>query len=273
MPELPEVETVRRALAAHAAGRRVVAVEGSPVDMRRPLDPARIASRMTNRTLAVPRRRGKYLLLDVEGGGSLLVHLGMSGRLMLQDRDEPALPHTHLRLRLDDGRELRLVDPRRFGLAWWLDAGEEDRDPALAQLGVEPLGGTLVALLPALLKPRRAPLKSLLLDQRLVAGVGNIYANEALWRARIHPLRAPRRTSTARLEALAHAVEEVLREAVAEGGTTIRDFASPEGSFGYFAVRLAAYGRAGLPCPRCHAPLKAAVLGARQTVWCPSCQR
>ena len=273
MPELPEVETVRRALAAHAAGRRVVAVEGTPVEMRRPLDPVRIASRMVDRTLAEPRRRGKYLLLDVEPDGSLLVHLGMSGRLMLQARDEPTLPHTHLRLRLDDDHELRLVDPRRFGLAWWLDPGDEACDPALVQLGIEPLGGTLVARLPALLKPRRAPLKSLLLDQRLVAGIGNIYANEALWRAHIHPLRAPRRTSTARLEDLARAVEDVLGEAVAEGGTTIRDFASPEGNFGYFAVRLAAYGRGGLPCPRCHSPLRVAVLGARQTVWCPSCQR
>jgi len=273
MPELPEVETVRRALAAHAAGRRVIAVVGAHVEMRRPLDPARIAARLVDRTVGEPRRRGKYLLLDVEGGGSLLVHLGMSGRLMLQPADAETVPHTHLCIRLEDGRELRLVDPRRFGLAWWLEPGDEARDPALVQLGIEPLGGTLVAELPALLKPRRAPLKSLLLDQRLVAGVGNIYANEALWRARIHPLRSPRRTSMARLATLAEAVEEVLAEAVEQGGTTIRDFTSPEGNFGYFAVRLAVYGRAGRPCPRCGSSLAAGVLGARQTVWCVSCQR
>jgi formamidopyrimidine-DNA glycosylase len=273
MPELPEVETVRRALAAHAAGRRVIAVVGAHVEMRRPLDPARIAARLVDRTVGEPRRRGKYLLLDVEGGGSLLVHLGMSGRLMLQPLDAEIVPHTHLRILLDDGHELRLVDPRRFGLAWWLEPGDEARDPALAQLGIEPLGGTLVAELPALLKPRRAPLKSLLLDQRLVAGIGNIYANEALWLARIHPLRSPRRTSMARLAALAEAVEEVLAEAVEQGGTTIRDFSSPEGYFGYFAVRLAVYGRAGLCCPRCGASLTAGMLAARQTVWCPSCQR
>ncbi len=273
MPELPEVETVRRALAAHAAGRRVVAVEGARVEMRRTLDPTRIAAGLAGRTLREPRRRGKYLLLDVEDGGSLLVHLGMSGRLMLQPQGTEIVPHTHLRIHLNDGRELRLVDPRRFGLAWWLEPGDEALDAALAQLGIEPLGGTLVAELPAVLKPRRAPLKSLLLDQRLVAGVGNIYANEALWRARIHPLRSPRRTSMARLAALALAVEEVLAEAVEQGGTTIRDFTSPEGNFGYFAVRLAVYGRAGLRCPRCDSSLTAGVLAGRQTVWCPSCQR
>lgn len=273
MPELPEVETVRRVLERHATGRRVVGVAGRAVTMRRPLDVDRLADHLTGQRLTAFRRRAKYLLMDTGGGGSLLVHLGMSGRLMLQAPDAGLPPHTHLRLLLDDTRELRLVDPRRFGLAWWLDPGEERLDPALAGLGLEPLDGDLAATLPALLKPRRAPLKSLLLDQRLVAGVGNIYANEALWRARIHPLRPARRTSHARLAELAVAVREVLAEAVEQGGTTIRDYATPEGDFGFFAVRLTAYGRAGLPCLRCDGPLSGTVLAARQTVWCPRCQR
>ncbi len=275
MPELPEVETVRRILEAHLPGRRVRSVEGHPVMMRRPLDVDLLERRLTGAHLTGFRRRAKYLLIDVGASapGSLLVHLGMSGRLMLQDRGAELLPHTHLRIGLDDGRELRLVDPRRFGLASWLEPGEEARDPALSQLGLEPLEGDLAADLPVLLKPRRAPIKALLLDQRIVAGIGNIYANEALWRAGVHPLRSPRRTSTARLAELGRSIQDVLAEAVEQGGTTIRDFASPEGDFGYFAVRLAVYGRSGQPCPRCGARLSASVLSARQTVWCGACQR
>jgi formamidopyrimidine-DNA glycosylase len=241
--------------------------------MRRPLDPPTIASRVEGRAFSGARRRGKFLLLDFDAGGSLLVHLGMSGRLLLGGADSPELDHTHLVFELDDGRELRFVDPRRFGLAHWLDPGEEDSDPSLVTLGIEPLDPGLEDHLPPLLHTRRSPLKSLILDQRLVAGVGNIYAAEALWRAGIRPTRRGCRTSLTRLRRLATDIREVISEAVAQGGTTIRDYATPDGDFGYFAVELKVYGKQGRPCPRCRTELRDARIGGRSTVWCISCQR
>ncbi len=273
MPELPEVETVRRILERHAAGRRVDRVDAAPVRMRRPLVPSELRAGLEGARLTGFRRRGKFLLVDTGRSGSLLVHLGMSGRLLLTERSTPRLAHTHLVLELDDGRDLRLVDPRRFGLASFLAPGAEAADPSLASLGLEPLADDLPRRLPSLLKPRRAPLKVLLLDQRIVAGVGNIYACEALWRAGVRPTRPPLATSVARLARLAVAVREVLCDAVAAGGTTIRDYTTPDGESGWFAVRLAVYGRAGEPCPRCGGTLRVEVLAQRSTFWCPGCQR
>jgi formamidopyrimidine-DNA glycosylase len=241
--------------------------------MRRPLDVPLVAARLEGRAFAGARRRGKFLLLDAAGGGSLMIHLGMSGRLMLCEATAPELDHTHVVFSLDDGRELRFVDPRRFGLAVWLEPGEEARDPSLAALGLEPLDPGIEDALPPRLRTRRSPLKSLLLDQHLVAGVGNIYAAEALWRAGIRPTRHGRRTSLPRLRRLAVEVRSVLAEAVEQGGTTIRDYATPDGNFGYFAVSLRVYGRAGEPCPRCGATLRDTRIADRATVWCPSCQR
>jgi len=273
MPELPEVETVRRALEAHAVGRRIVAVAGNHIRLRRPLFPGDLHRRLVGRGVDAPRRRGKYLLIDVTPPGTLLVHLGMSGRLLISPRGAPFLPHTHLVIGLDDGTEIRFVDPRRFGLVAWLDPGDEPHDPSLAALGIEPLDPALPETLPGLFRSRRAPLKSLLLDQRLLAGVGNIYACEALWRAGIRPSRAGQRTSAARLRLLAVELQEVLRQAIGQGGTTIRDFATPSGDFGYFAVQLAVYGKAGQRCLRCGGTLRDARIAARSTVWCPRCQR
>jgi formamidopyrimidine-DNA glycosylase len=241
--------------------------------MRRPLDPAQIATRLEGRRFVSARRRGKFLLLDFDTPGTLMVHLGMSGRLMLCSADEQILDHTHLVIELSDGRQLRFVDPRRFGLAVWLEPSDEATDPSLASLGIEPLDPALEVLLPPLLRARRSPLKSLLLDQRLVAGVGNIYAAEALWRAGIRPTRHGALTSIARLERLAVFTREVIEEAVAQGGTTIRDYATPSGDFGYFAIRLNVYGREGEPCPRCSTELKDTRIAGRATVWCPHCQR
>ena len=273
MPELPEVETVRRALEIGLVGREVTAVRGRTVMMRRPLDVAHIAANLRGRSITGARRRGKFLLLDAGGAGSLLVHLGMSGRLLFAAADEPELAHTHLVLGLGDGRELRFVDPRRFGLAQWLDPGDETRHPSLAALGMEPLDPGLEDRLPPLLHARRAPLKTLILYQRLVAGVGNIYAAEALWRAGIRPTRPGCRTSTERLRRLAREVRAVLADAVAQGGTTIRDYVTPAGDFGSFAVSLQVYGRQGQPCPRCRTALRDTRIGNRATVWCPHCQR
>ena len=273
MPELPEVETVRRSLALEVPGLRIMAVGGQSIAMRRPLDVDRLATLATGRLFLEPRRRGKYLLLDFEPPGSLLAHLGMSGRVQLVDSSSPFRDHTHLKLDLDDGRQLRFVDPRRFGFVDWLEPGEEATDRSLAALGIEPLDPGLDDLLPPLYHARRAPLKSLLLDQRLVAGIGNIYAVEALWRSGIHPRRAGNRTSLSRLAGLAQSVQEVLAEAITQGGTTLRDFAGPDGESGYFAVRLSIYGRQGDPCLKCGTIIRAEVIGGRTTAWCPACQR
>jgi formamidopyrimidine-DNA glycosylase len=273
MPELPEVETVRRALARHATGLTVESVRGQAVQLRRPLDIARLRRRLTGHRLAGFRRRAKFLLIDLDPPGTVLVHLGMSGRLLLCDPASPRLPHTHLTLGLGRAPELRFVDPRRFGLIDWLAPGDEARDPSLSALGIEPFDERAAHDLPPLMHARRAPLKALLLDQRLVAGVGNIYAAEALWRAGIRPSRSGHRTALPRLERLVEAVRDVLAEAVEQGGTTIRDFASPEGNFGDFAVQLQAYGHGGEPCPRCGETMIDARLAGRSTVWCPRCQR
>jgi formamidopyrimidine-DNA glycosylase len=273
VPELPEVETIRSVLAHHVPRLRVESVSGRSIAMRRPLEVKHIADRLTGRSFVEPRRRAKYLLLDLEPPGSLLVHLGMSGRIQLVDAVEPIADHTHLRLDLSDGRQLRFVDPRRFGLIHWLDPGDEELDPSLAGLGIEPLDPGLEGTLPPLLRARRAPLKSLLLDQRLVAGVGNIYAAEALWRAGIHPRRAGCRTSLNRLGVLARVVREVLVEAVDQGGTTLRDYANPDGEMGFFAQNLFVYGRQGEACLRCRTTIRSEVIGGRTTAWCPQCQR
>lgn len=272
MPELPEVETVRRALVANLTGARVSAVRGRQVAMRRLLEPQRLHDALAGRRFREPLRRGKFLLLPVSSGGFLLVHLGMSGRLQLVVSDHPVEPHTHLVIELEDGRELRLVDPRRFGLAVWLDEGGETTDPALAGLGIEPLNPAFEERLPPLVRSRRAPVKALLLDQRLVAGIGNIYAAESLWEAGIRPSRPGRAISELRLRSLARSIHAVLERAIAAGGTTLRDFSGPNGAAGYFAVRLQVYGHGGQPCPRCDRPLRDEVIAGRGTVWCPYCQ-
>lgn len=273
MPELPEVETVRRALAVEVRGRSIAAVRGRSIRMRRPLDLGVIRAAIQGRRFVEPRRRAKFLLLGFEGGGSLLNHLGMSGRWTANEPSDPEKPHTHLVLVLDNGRELRFVDPRRFGLVDWLPAGAEARDESLNRLGVEPLTPALEDVLPTLFRTRRSAVKTLLLDQRLVAGVGNIYAAEALWRAGIRPTRPGNRTSVERLTALAAAVRSVLEEAIGQGGTTLRDFAGPDGSSGYFRIRLDAYGRQGRPCHRCGGVLRSDVIAGRTTAWCGRCQR
>lgn len=273
MPELPEVETVRRALEIGLDGLRVTSVNGRSVMMRRPLDVALIAPKLHGASFTSARRRGKFLLLDFDTPGSLMIHLGMSGRLMLCGDSEEELDHTHLTLGLSDGRELRFVDPRRFGFADWMEPGQEALDPSLARLGIEPLDPAVESLLPPLLHAHRSPVKSLLMDQQLVAGVGNIYAAEALWRAGIRPTRKGCLTSIPRLRRLAGVTRDVITEALAQGGTTIRDYATPSGDFGYFAVKLQIYGKEGEPCPKCSTELKDTRIAGRTTVWCPHCQR
>jgi formamidopyrimidine-DNA glycosylase len=254
-------------------GVRIDRVSGRSINMRRPLAIERLVPLLTGASFLTFRRRAKYLLFDFDRPGSLLVHLGMSGRVQLADETAPRADHTHMTLELSDGRQLRFVDPRRFGLIDWLAPGSEDGDASLARLGIEPLDPDMLLSLPPLLHARRSPLKSLLLDQRLVAGIGNIYAAEALWRAGIHPRRAGNRTSLARLGRLARSAQEVLVEAVERGGTTLRDFTKPDGEMGFFAQQLAVYGRQGEECGRCGSAIRSEVIGGRTTAWCPRCQR
>lgn len=275
MPELPEVETTRAGLAPHVEGRRVTAVTLRRPDLRWPIPPE-IRERLPGQRIDAVRRRAKYLLLDSVAGSALL-HLGMSGSLRLLPADAPVGPHDHVDLALDSSRILRFNDPRRFGCLLWQPPGETH--VLLRGLGPEPLAEGFDGAafngdyLFARSRGRSAPVKSFLMDQRIVVGVGNIYAAEALFAAGISPLRAAGRVSRERYRLLADAVKRILAQAIARGGTTLRDFLAPDGAPGYFEQELSAYGRGGEPCPNCGRPLKQAWISQRATVWCGRCQR
>jgi formamidopyrimidine-DNA glycosylase len=275
MPELPEVETTRRGLAPHVTGRRVESVRLRRPDLRWPIPPE-IVEQLPGQSITAVRRRAKYLLLDTAAGSALL-HLGMSGSLRVLPAGTPARAHDHVDLMLaaDNKRArqvMRFNDPRRFGCLLWQPAGETH--VLLRGLGPEPLSEAFDGdYLHARSRGRTAPVKSFLMDQRIVVGVGNIYVAEALFAAGISPLREAGRVSLARYRALAEQVRRILDEAIAMGGTTLRDYLDPEGSPGYFEQSLSAYGRGGLPCPNCQRPLKQAAIGQRATVWCGHCQR
>jgi formamidopyrimidine-DNA glycosylase len=272
MPELPEVETTRRGIRPLLVGRRVEAVVVRQRQLRWPV-PEVLDHDLPGRTFRDVRRRAKYLLLDTEPAGTVLLHLGMSGCLRVIPSATPAAKHDHVDLVLDDGGALRLTDPRRFGACLWISAGGPPH-PLLRHLGAEPLSAALTGdYLYRVARRRRVAVKNLLMDSRLVCGVGNIYANEALFRAGIHPLRAAGNISLRRYAVLVAAVREVLGEAIAAGGTTLRDYRDADGNPGYFVTNLAVYGRAGEPCLRCGANLKQVRSAARSTVYCPRCQR
>jgi formamidopyrimidine-DNA glycosylase len=275
MPELPEVETTRRGLAPHVEGRTVADVVLRRPDLRWPIPPE-IPSLLPGRTIESVRRRAKYLLLDTDAGSALL-HLGMSGSLRVLPSTTPVEAHDHVDIVLADrgrsrGRVLRFNDPRRFGCLLWQAPGEVHE--LLRGLGPEPLSDDFDGdYLFARSRGRKAPVKTFLMDQGIVVGVGNIYAAEALFEAGISPLREAGRVSRERYQALAAAVKRILAYAIERGGTTLRDFISPDGLPGYFELELAAYGRGGEPCPRCGKPMKEASIGQRTTVWCTRCQR
>jgi formamidopyrimidine-DNA glycosylase len=271
MPELPEVETTRRGIEPHLCGRLVAHVRVREPRLRWRVPPA-LSRELPGQRIDAVRRRAKYLLLDT-GAGSALLHLGMSGSLRVVREAAPAGPHDHVDIVLDSGRSLRLTDPRRFGSLLWT-RGDPLEHPLLAGLGPEPLeAGFDGAGLHARARGRRVAIKPFLMDSRTVVGVGNIYASEALFRAGIHPARSAGRISRARMERLAAAVRDVLEDALRAGGTTLRDYSDVEGAPGYFAQDLRVYGREGLPCVRCGAPLRAIVLGQRSTYYCARCQR
>lgn len=279
MPELPEVESVRRQLAPRVRGRCVVAVQRDPYPARRIGD----VERALGGTVADVRRRGKFLLLPLTGAApdhpsELVLHLGMSGILRVLDADDPdgaigGDGHVRVRLTLDDGRALVLRDARRFGRVTVVDPGDHAAaSPALAALGPEPLGPAFtVEHLARGLTRSSAPVKARLLDQRLVAGVGNIYADESLWRSGIHPdARRVGRVRAARLHA---AVRDVLAAAVEREGTTFRDYQLVNGQSGRYLTELDAYGRGGLPCRRCGGAMRTTTVAQRGTTFCPRCQR
>lgn len=270
MPELPEVETTRRGLAPHLEGRRVRAVTLRRPNLRWPIPPE-ISALLPGQRIEAVRRRAKYLLLDTQAGSALL-HLGMSGSLRVLPPATPLDAHDHVDIALSSNRVLRFNDPRRFGCLLWQPPGETHE--LLRELGPEPLSDAFDGdYLFERSRGRKAPVKTFLMDQRIVVGVGNIYVAEALFAAGISPLRAAGRVSRERYARLAAAVKDILAYAITRGGTTLRDFISPDGAPGYFELELLAYGRGGEPCPRCGRPLQQAAIGQRATVWCGHCQR
>ncbi|KGI79108.1 bifunctional DNA-formamidopyrimidine glycosylase/DNA-(apurinic or apyrimidinic site) lyase [Oleiagrimonas soli] len=270
MPELPEVETTRRGIAPHLTGRRIERVTLRRPDLRWPI-PAAIGERLPGRTIDAVTRRAKYLLLQTEAGSALL-HLGMSGMLRVLPPDTPLGRHDHYDLLLDSGQALRFTDPRRFGCLLWQPPGEVH--PLLAELGPEPLSDAFDGdLLWHLSRGRRSAVKTFIMDQAVVVGVGNIYASEALFAAGIHPARAAGRVSRERYAALVDAIQRILAHAIERGGTTLRDFLAPDGAPGYFEQELMVYGRDGEPCRSCGAPIRSRMLGQRNTFWCAACQR
>ncbi|MCR6663867.1 MAG: bifunctional DNA-formamidopyrimidine glycosylase/DNA-(apurinic or apyrimidinic site) lyase [Luteimonas sp.] len=275
MPELPEVETTRAGIAPHVEGRRVRSVTLRRPDLRWPI-PDEIRQLLPGQRIEGVRRRAKYLLLDTVAGSALL-HLGMSGSLRVLPAKTAVREHDHVDIVFGDGGRdpghvLRFNDPRRFGCLLWQPAGETHA--LLRGLGPEPLSDAFDGdYLFARSRGRKAPVKAFLMDQRIVVGVGNIYAAEALFAAGVSPLRAAGKVSRERYALLADEVKRILGHAIRRGGTTLRDFLAPDGAPGYFEQELAAYGRGGEPCPRCRRPLKQAWLAQRATVWCGHCQR
>jgi formamidopyrimidine-DNA glycosylase len=274
MPELPEVETVRRTLAP-AIGARITGVEqsGKPLRLGRPMPFAAIRKALVGKRITAVRRHGKYLLVDVEGGHALIVHLGMSGRFRLVAAGAEKAAHTHLIIALEDGRQLRFVDPRRFGQIDLVRHGEEAAHPSLAVLGRDPLEhGISGPWLHEQAQRRTVSLKSFLLDQSVIAGVGNIYASEALWRVRVRPTRRARRLDAKTASALARAVHDVLEHALDKGGTSLKDFVDADGVEGDNYEYLKVYGREGEPCPRCRTKIRRSIIQGRATYFCPTCQ-
>lgn len=271
MPELPEVETTRCGIAPHVVGQRVVGVLVRQPKLRWPV-PAALRQLLVGQEVSQLSRRAKYLLFQMPGG-TMMIHLGMSGSLRIVPADTPADLHDHADIHLENGTMLRYTDPRRFGAILWLEGAPLEHE-LLKNLGPEPLSDAFSAgHLYSLAGQRKVPVKSFIMDGHVVVGVGNIYANEALFRAGIHPKRAVGRISLARYQRLTGEIKQTLSEAIASGGTTLKDFVGGDGKPGYFKQELKVYGRGGLPCVECGEVLKEIRLGQRSTVFCSNCQR
>ena len=274
MPELPEVEVLRLSLEPRLVGERIERVRVWNRSLREAVNSRQLSRRLAGRRVERLRRRAKYLLIDVENGSTLIVHLGMSGRFTLAPESAPKQLHEHVAFFLDSGSRVRFRDPRRFGLVFAASTRGLAEDRHFRHLGVEPLGDDFDgAMLANAASGRRAPVKSFLLDGRIVVGVGNIYASEALHRAGVHPRRAAGRISAKRWELLAESIRAVLGSAIAQGGTTLNDFTNGDGEPGYFQVALSVYDREGRACARCGGAIRRIVQSNRSTFYCPGCQR
>jgi formamidopyrimidine-DNA glycosylase len=279
MPELPEVETVMRGLRAALEGRRIVRAAAHRADLRWAL-PLGLARRLTGARVLSFRRRGKYILMRLDGGDSVLLHLGMSGRMLVEKagRNEVTL-HEHLVIETDEGWRVGFVDPRRFGSVDLVPTAEEDAHRLLAELGPEPLDAAFsVGSLSEALTGKRTPIKAALLDQKIVAGLGNIYVCEALFRSAISPVRLAHTIPGARATRLVPAIKETLTEAIAAGGSSLRDYVQPDGELGYFQHAWKVYGREGEMCERCPGKpvcqgIRRIVQSGRSTFYCPRVQR
>jgi len=270
LPELPEVETTLRGITPALDNQTLSEIRVRNSSLRWPVPDE--VQQACGRQVTGLRRRAKYMLIET-GAGGLLIHLGMSGSLRLCTDDDAPRKHDHFDLVLSSGAIIRFNDPRRFGAFLWWDAPAEQH-PLLRNLGPEPLGEDFSGdYLWKKSRGRRGAVKNFIMDGKIVVGVGNIYASEALFMCGIHPARAAGRVSLARYRALAAAIVDVLERAIRRGGTTLRDFSSSDGSPGYFAQELLAYEREGLPCFRCDTPIRRKVIGQRSSYYCPTCQR
>jgi formamidopyrimidine-DNA glycosylase len=270
MPELPEVETTRRYLAPHLIERTIARITVREARLRWPI-PARIDDAVAGQRVRAINRRGKYLLLELDDN-CLLIHLGMSGSLRFLPAAEPLRVHDHFDIELEGGGLLRYNDPRRFGSLHM--TRQPATHPLLRDLGPEPLAPEFSGdHLWRESRERRTPVKSLIMNGQVVVGVGNIYANEALFRAGIHPLRSASRISRTRYRKLGDAIRAVLEDALRSGGTTLRDYVGGDGKPGYFRQSLDVYERDGEPCKRCGTDIRRRVVGQRATYYCPRCQR
>jgi formamidopyrimidine-DNA glycosylase len=283
LPELPEVETVRRGLAPAMEGVVIQRAEVNRPDLRWPF-PERMAERLSGARVLQLRRRSKYILADLSTGETLLIHLGMSGRMTVSGdplgvfvHEHPAAEkHDHVVFHMENGARVTFNDPRRFGAMDLMPTEGVETHPLLASIGPEPLGNLFTeSHLIAQLKPRNTPVKAALLDQKIVAGLGNIYVCESLYRGRIHPARKGRNVSEARLAALVPIIRKVLEEAIDAGGSTLKDFKQADGNLGYFQHSFDVYGREGQLCktPDCDATIARIIQSGRSSFFCPKCQR
>lgn len=278
MPELPEVETVRRGLLPVLEGAVIARAEVNRPDLRWPL-PYRMADRLTGRRVTALRRRSKYILADLDSGETLLVHLGMSGRMLISGAQigHPApQKHDHVVLHMDTGARITFNDARRFGAMDLMPTDRATEHMLLAGLGPEPFGNDFnEPYLAGRLKGRKTPIKAALLDQRIVAGLGNIYVAETLYRAQISPLRLAGELSEPQVHALVPTIREVLAEAIEAGGSSLRDFRQANGELGYFSKHFQVYDREGEPCETlgCNGVVTRTVQSGRSSFWCPACQR
>ena len=274
MPELPEVETVRRTLLP-AIGQTITRVTTSDKKLRRDVPASTLSRHCKGATLSGVRRYGKYVLIDLgDRPQGLLIHLGMSGRLRLIDNKEPLVKHTHARWQLSNGIDLRFSDPRRFGSIELFDVGDEKSHSALAHMGPDPLiDGIDYAPFHALVTKSKRSIKTIILDQRVLAGVGNIYASEALWRAKVSPFRLGSELSRRECTAIAKGLIESFQHALTNGGTSLKDFVSADGKEGGHAHYLWVYGRENQPCRRCQSPIQKQTIAARASYFCSKCQK